>query len=272
MSPSRSRKSIVELYAEPFADLPPLTGIVVGILLVVAGWVAPLFARGSAITAIWLQFARWLLWFFAVAVLAYMAAGAVRRALDRRTFDSTDDLAGLTWKQFEGYVGEFYRRRGFTVTARGGAESDGGVDLILAGASGERVIVQCKHWKHRNVGVRPLRELWGVMSDEKSDGAVFITSHSFTPDAIAFAAGKRLELIDGPRLRTLIAAMKRLDAAEVAPTTDRTQVPRCPRCGSPMVLRTAKHGVKFGEKFWGCSTYPACKGIQPATATAHLGR
>jgi restriction system protein len=271
MSPSRSRKSIVELYAEPFADLPPLAGIIAGILLVVAGWVAPLFAGGSAMTAIWLQFARWILWFFAVAVLAYMTAGVVRRALDRKTFDSTDDLAGLTWRQFEGYVGEFYRRRGFTVTPRGGAMSDGGVDLLLTGASGERVIVQCKHWKHRNVGVRPLRELWGVMSDEKADGAVFITSDSFTPDAIAFAAGKRLELIDGPRLTILIAAMKRLDGAEARPAAKAAQAPRCPRCGSPMVLRTATRGAKIGEKFWGCSTYPACKGIQPATATAHLG-
>jgi restriction system protein len=230
-----------------------------------------LFAGGSAITAIRLQFARWILWFFAIAVLVFMAAGVVRRALDRKTFDSTDDLAALTWRQFEGYVGEFYRRRGFTVAPRGGAVSDGGVDLLLTGASGERVIVQCKHWKHRNVGVRPLRELWGVMSDEKADGAVFITSDSFTPDAIAFAVGKRLELIDGPRLRTLIAAMKRLDGAEATPAATPAQAPRCPRCGSPMVLRTATRGAKIGEKFWGCSTYPVCKGIQRATATADLG-
>jgi hypothetical protein len=29
--------------------------------------------------------------------------------------------------------------------------------------------------------------------------------------------------------------------------------PRCVMCGSPMVLRSSKHG-----KFWGCSTYPYC--------------
>jgi restriction system protein len=99
-----------------------------------------------------------------------------------------------------------------------------------------------------------------VLSDEKADGAVFITSDTFTPDAIAFAAGKRLELIDGPTLRTMIAAVKTTAAAE-APA----QVSECPRCGSPMVLRTATRGANIGGTFWGCSTYPACKGTRPAS-------
>jgi hypothetical protein len=36
----------------------------------------------------------------------------------------------------------------------------------------------------------------------------------------------------------------------------------CPRCGSRMVLRTAKQGAKAGGQFWGCSTYPKCKVVQ----------
>jgi restriction system protein len=36
----------------------------------------------------------------------------------------------------------------------------------------------------------------------------------------------------------------------------------CPRCGSPMVLRTAKRSQYAGRQFWGCSTYPECKEIQ----------
>lgn len=35
----------------------------------------------------------------------------------------------------------------------------------------------------------------------------------------------------------------------------------CPRCGSPMVLRTAKRGERSGKRFYGCSTYPKCRGI-----------
>jgi ssDNA-binding Zn-finger/Zn-ribbon topoisomerase 1 len=37
--------------------------------------------------------------------------------------------------------------------------------------------------------------------------------------------------------------------------------PRCPKCGNEMVLRTAKRGDNQGGKFWGCSSYPECRGI-----------
>ena len=42
---------------------------------------------------------------------------------------------------------------------------------------------------------------------------------------------------------------------------EETQVPYCPKCGSKMVLRTAKNGQHSGNKFWGCSQYPQCKGL-----------
>ena len=40
-------------------------------------------------------------------------------------------------------------------------------------------------------------------------------------------------------------------------------VPTCPRCGAPMVLRTARYGARKGKNFWGCSTYgkTRCGGI-----------
>ncbi|MFO7726664.1 MAG: four helix bundle suffix domain-containing protein [Oceanipulchritudo sp.] len=39
------------------------------------------------------------------------------------------------------------------------------------------------------------------------------------------------------------------------------QIPECPQCGKPMVLRTARTGKKVGKQFWGCSDYPDCKGV-----------
>lgn len=33
----------------------------------------------------------------------------------------------------------------------------------------------------------------------------------------------------------------------------------CPKCGKPMILRTAKSGATAGNQFWGCSGYPYCK-------------
>lgn len=37
--------------------------------------------------------------------------------------------------------------------------------------------------------------------------------------------------------------------------------PRCPKCDSEMILRTAKSGANAGNRFWGCSNYPNCRGM-----------
>lgn len=38
----------------------------------------------------------------------------------------------------------------------------------------------------------------------------------------------------------------------------------CPVCSSAMVMRSAKKGSNAGYAFWGCSTYPRCKGTRAA--------
>jgi len=37
--------------------------------------------------------------------------------------------------------------------------------------------------------------------------------------------------------------------------------PRCPKCDSEMILRTAKRGDRAGKQFYGCSQYPKCRMI-----------
>lgn len=36
---------------------------------------------------------------------------------------------------------------------------------------------------------------------------------------------------------------------------------KCPKCGSPMILRTASKGANAGQSFYGCSKFPKCRGI-----------
>jgi hypothetical protein len=54
-------------------------------------------------------------------------------------------------------------------------------------------------------------------------------------------------------------------AASQAPTytaaTSNSSV-SCPRCGSPMLRRTARRGRNSGRQFWGCSRYPSCTGTR----------
>ena len=39
----------------------------------------------------------------------------------------------------------------------------------------------------------------------------------------------------------------------------------CPGCGAHMVMREAKKGPNAGNKFWGCTNYPRCKGTANAS-------
>lgn len=48
------------------------------------------------------------------------------------------------------------------------------------------------------------------------------------------------------------------------PSVPDNQPPVCPRCGVPMVQRTAKRGPHAGEAFWGCPNYPHCREISQA--------
>ncbi|MFQ1883652.1 NERD domain-containing protein [Aeromonas veronii] len=70
-----------------------------------------------------------------------------------------------------------------------------------------------------------------------------------------------------PRPRLSVATMPVVNqVVNAAPTITEslTQAnPLCPRCGNTMVLRTAKRGDNRGNRFWGCSSYPTCRGITP---------
>ena len=39
--------------------------------------------------------------------------------------------------------------------------------------------------------------------------------------------------------------------------------PECPDCGKPMARRRAASGPNAGTEFWGCTGYPACRGVRP---------
>ena len=37
---------------------------------------------------------------------------------------------------------------------------------------------------------------------------------------------------------------------------------KCPNCAGTMILRTARKGANAGERFWGCGSFPKCKGTR----------
>jgi restriction system protein len=181
-------------------------------------------------------------------------------------------LNRLSWQSFEHQVAEVYRQQGYSVEETGGGGSDGGVDLILY-REGQKTVVQCKRWKTYKVGVKPVRELFGVMTAEGADRAIFITSGIYTNEALQFAEGKPLELVDGAQFAVMLRQFQKNlghalgGPAAVGMATSPVEIqtpdrPECPICGSPMVLRRAKRGANAGNEFWGCSKFPSCRGIR----------
>jgi hypothetical protein len=39
--------------------------------------------------------------------------------------------------------------------------------------------------------------------------------------------------------------------------------PKCPLCGSRMMVRTARRGGNSGQRFYGCASFPSCRGTRP---------
>ena len=185
---------------------------------------------------------------------------------------SADALDGTSWLEFEILVGEAFRLQGYRVAETGGGGPDGGIDLALTKGN-EKFLVQCKQWKAYKVGVDVVRELYGVMAAKGAAGGFVVTSGRFTDDARNFADGRNVQLVDGPKLFTMIKQAKQSMAATAQPTTSKPQmatpkavaVTSCPLCSSGMVKRTARNGSNAGSEFWGCSTFPKCCGVRPLT-------
>ena len=180
---------------------------------------------------------------------------------------SSSALEKMNWREFEGLVAETFRQQGYRVVERGGDGPDGGIDLELYQGS-DKYLVQCKQWKSSKVGVAIVRELFGLMSAEHAVGGFVVASGEFTQEAEAFAEGRSIRLVDARKLRILIAANVATPVAQpkseprrsAGSTTEASPV--CPKCGSPMVQRVAKSGANAGRTFWGCSTFPVCRGIR----------
>jgi restriction system protein len=140
------------------------------------------------------------------------------------------------------------------------------VDLVLR-KDGRRSLVQCKQWKVFSVGRPVLQQMFGIMAAESADEAIIVTSGRFTDEARAFARGKPIKLVDGPILLDLVTSVQagRENVSKAEPEPAPAPVsPQCPRCGKEMILRTARRGSQAGSRFWGCPSYPACKGTLPA--------
>ena len=209
------------------------------------------------------------------AVSAWKRKKRQRLVVDVTQNKASEALHGMSWSEFEMLVGEGFRLQGYRVLETGGSGADGGVDLVLTrpGKKGsETFLVQCKQWRAFKVGVDVVRELYGVMAARGATGGFVVTAGRFTEDAIKFASGRNVALVDGPNLQGLLsqahAGAVRSPARPAAESPVQSsvtslQAASCPLCAKRMMRRTAKRGANAGGEFWGCTGYPACRGTRP---------
>jgi restriction system protein len=68
----------------------------------------------------------------------------------------------------------------------------------------EKVYVQAKRWQN-TVGRPEVQTFYGALAGQRANKGVFITTSSFTPQAVEFARSvERIVLVDGARLADLM--------------------------------------------------------------------
>ena len=170
-------------------------------------------------------------------------------------------FAAIEWRRFEAVCEALFAQAGFSTRAQSHG-ADGGVDIWLhsANAQGPVGVVQCKHWQGKPVGVREMREFFGVMASHKLQRGTYATTSTYTADAKQFAKDNSINALDGPALLALIAQrtpQQQQALLAVAYEGDYWR-PTCANCGPKMVERAPAKG---GAAFWGCANYPQCRRI-----------
>lgn len=177
-------------------------------------------------------------------------------------------LAQIEWRRFEAVCEALFAQAGFRTQAQSHG-ADGGVDIWLHSrhAQGPVAVVQCKHWLARPVGVKELREFYGVMSAHRLRRGTFATSGRYTPDALEFARGNGIHTLDGAGLLALIAQRTPAQQQHLLSVAFEGEYwrPTCANCGTKMVERTPAAG---GAAFWGCGAFPRCRVRLPMTHRA----
>jgi restriction system protein len=181
--------------------------------------------------------------------------------LEQTTQWSLEFIQKVEWRTFEKLCMRYFQCLGFEVEDTGGG-ADGGIDFNLYkhvdGSRKLRAAVQCKSWSKKRVGVAVIRELFGVIHENKTPLAIVMVSGDFSDDAKNFSNSKKLKLINGKKLLGGISKLSEAEQRELLDEITRTDylTPACPNCDIKLVRRK---GSGNKTDFWGCRSFPICR-------------
>jgi restriction system protein len=135
---------------------------------------------------------------------------ALRELRESVAIDLLDNLKQVSPGRFEVIVLDLLHSLGYGASRsdvqRVGAPGDGGIDGVISldKLGLEKVYVQAKRWQG-TVGRPDLQAFYGALAGQRAKRGVFITTSSFTQQALDFAGSvEGMVLVDGNRLVNLM--------------------------------------------------------------------
>ncbi|MEN3366531.1 MAG: restriction system protein [Burkholderiales bacterium] len=175
------------------------------------------------------------------------------------TFDrwTLEALRVLEWKRFEALCAEYYETVGFqSETIRCGADGSIDVKLFKTDPSKPLALVQCKTGNVYTVGMKEVRELLSMMTQQKIPRGIYITTGTFNRDALNFADDHPIQLLDGDGFVRKILALPEEEQERLLEDAFQGdyKTPTCPSCAVKMARRSVE-----GRSFWGCVNSSKCR-------------
>lgn len=165
--------------------------------------------------------------------LAIMARQARMEKLRRSGIHDIDKMEG---RQFEIYLGELFKKNGFTVEVTR-SSGDYGADLVIK-KDGRKIVVQAKRHS-RNVGLKAVQEVQASLAHYGASEAWVVSNRDYTDAAVNLAKSNHVRLFSREDLIKMVLQMNPGTAPDPKQIVHNNPIQKviCDRCGCEMVLR-----------------------------------
>lgn len=145
----------------------------------------------------------------ALAVVALLVlATAVALTLRRRPAGKATAFAGMRERDFEALVMTAFRAQGYEPIGAAEGASAAGAGQLVVRRERTTFLVECRHVKAAKVGVDAVQALQRAMAARGATAGFVLTAGRFSREAVAFAGGSGIRLVDGAVLHDMLGRAK----------------------------------------------------------------
>ncbi|HTF13581.1 MAG TPA: restriction endonuclease [Burkholderiales bacterium] len=121
-----------------------------------------------------------------------------------RVANTLEAVRAMSWGDFSSALADAFRHDGYIVMRVTSAAAD--FELAKAGRIS---LVGCKRWKAARTGVDPLRDLHDAKRAREAHECIYVATGEITDGARAFALERKIRLIHGAELASLLPRVRR---------------------------------------------------------------